>query len=98
MKPKSAKNAKVTARLAAVKRRLPNSRTSSIGTRVRHSAAAKAARSAAVTAKPVSVACEPQPRSGASMIVCTSSPSAIVLSTSPRTSSRGVDGSRLVGT
>lgn len=69
MKPNSAKNAKVTAPLAAVKRRLRNRRTSSIGCAVRCSVRTRAARATTATAAPASVRVLPQPALGASMMV-----------------------------
>ncbi len=55
MKPNRVKNDTVTAPLAALNRRLRNSRTSSIGCAASRSAAMNPASSAAETAKPATV-------------------------------------------
>jgi hypothetical protein len=96
--PKRAKKASAIAPLAAEKRRLRNSRTSSIGVRVRSSQATKPARSDAASAKPARMTGLVQPRSGASMIAATSAPRPRAESRKPPTSSRGASGSRDSGT
>jgi len=69
MKPNRVKKATVTEPLAAVKRRLRNRLTSSIGSRTRSSHAMNAHNSRANNTKPATLCVLPQPRSGASMIV-----------------------------
>ncbi len=88
MKPNRAKNATVTAPLAALNRRLVNSRTSISGSVCRRSHQAKATAAARATPNPVSVRADVHPRSGASMIVYTSAPSITTDSSSPPRSSR----------
>ena len=61
MKPKSVKNATVTAPLAALNRILRNSRTSSIGWAIRRSQPTNTASSTAATAKPARLRALPQP-------------------------------------
>jgi hypothetical protein len=97
-KPKRAKKANVTATLPAVKRRLVNTETSSIGCVRLRSQATKTAAAPAARAKPPVVTGEVQPCSGASMMVNTRVPIARVDRTSPTTSTGGVAGSREVGT
>ena len=67
MTPISAKNTNVTATLAALKRRLRNTLTSSIGWSVRRSQATNSARIAAPPAKAPRIVGLVQPRSGASI-------------------------------
>jgi hypothetical protein len=67
--PNKAKNALVTAPLAAVNRRLVNSLTSSIGWAVRTSCSTKTPRTTAAAMNPTIVRVDAQPRSGASMMV-----------------------------
>ncbi len=69
MNPNNAKNATVTAPLAALNRRLVNRVTSISGSDCRRSHQAKLTAATSVTAKPASVGALAQPRSGASMIV-----------------------------
>ena len=69
MNPNNVKKATDTEALAALKRGLANSRTSSIGTGARRSLMMNAASSTALTANPVIDWVEVQPRSGASMMV-----------------------------
>ena len=69
MKPKRAKKAKVTAPVAAVKRMLANSRTSSMGCVERRSTRTSNPSANTATAKPARVRAVPQPTVGASMIV-----------------------------
>ena len=59
MKPSRVKNDTVTAPLAAVNRMLRNSRTSSIGSAARRSAAMNAASKTAEAANPATVRAEP---------------------------------------
>jgi hypothetical protein len=61
MKPSRVKNATVTAPLAALNRRLRNSRTSSIGCRERCSPMMNAASNAAETANPATLRALPHP-------------------------------------
>ena len=98
MKPKRAKKVIVTAPLAALKRRSRKSVTSSIGWAAARSRTTKATSASAATAKPDSVASEPQPCSGASMIVQVSTPSSTTESARPERSSRGTEASRDSGT
>ena len=67
MTPISAKNTSVTEMLAALKRRLRNTLTSSIGWRQRRSHATNAAKIAAPAPKASMIVALVQPRSGASM-------------------------------
>jgi hypothetical protein len=69
MKPISEKKVIATAPLAALKRALRNSLTSSIGAALRRSKTTKATKSTSATANPPSVRAEVQPSFGASMIV-----------------------------
>ena len=69
MNPARAKNTIVTEPLAAVKRRLRNSPTSSRGSEARRCQPMNAPNSAAAKARPTRVRAESQPRAGASMIV-----------------------------
>ncbi len=69
MNPKSAKNATVTAPLAALNRRLVNRVTSMSGSACRRSHTMKPMKAPRARAKPASVSGEDHPRSGASMIV-----------------------------
>ena len=98
MKPARAKKDTVTARDAAEKRRLRNSRTSSIGCAVRRSCAMNAAVRTVASVNSASVSADAQPRLGASMIANTAVPTASAERTRPGTSSRGASGSREVGT
>jgi hypothetical protein len=86
MNPNSVKNAMVTEMLAAVNRRLANSRTSSMGYWVRRSHATKPPNRITLPRNPAKDAVAPQPRSGASMIVYTSRLMNAADSTSPATS------------
>ena len=74
MTPISAKNTKAIEMLAALKRRLRNTLTSSIGWSVCRSQAMNAAMIAAPAAKPARIIGLPQPRSGASMRAQTTAP------------------------
>ena len=96
--PARAKKIVMIEPLAAEKRRLRNSDTSSIGCARRRSQATNTAVTAAVRANPTTVAGDVQPRSGASMMVNTKVPMATVDRTRPPTSTGGVAGSRDVGT
>src|SRR5215510_1454007 len=98
MNPFRAKNAIATDPLAAVKRGLRNSATSTIGCAVRASAATKAASTATPAASTLMVVVEPQPQLGAWMTPNTSRPIATADSARPRQSTGGVRGSREVGT
>jgi hypothetical protein len=98
MNPDSAKNEIATDPLAAVNRGFRKSLTSSIGDSERRSQATNAASTRAASPNPTSVRVLPQPWFGASMIVYTSSPIAIVESAKPQLSVRGAAGSRDVGT
>ncbi len=98
MKPNRAKKATVTAPEAALNRGSAKSVTSSIGCSARRSRRTNSATSASAPAKPASVAALDQPRSGPSMIVWVSRPSAATDTARPGRSSRGTDGSRDSGT
>ena len=93
-KPNSAKNADVTATLAALKRRLRKMPTGSIGDGVRSSHHTNVASRTAARAKPPIVVGSAQPHSGASMIVNTRVVMAAMERKTPGRSSRGASCSR----
>ena len=88
MKPNSAKNATVTAPLAALNRRLVNSVTSISGSLTRRSHSVKQTPAASAIAKPARVRAEDHPHSGASMMVKTNAPSMTTDRIRPPRSSR----------
>src|SRR6266536_18303 len=98
MNPDSAKNATVTAPLAATNLRFRNKLTSSMGWRRRRSTARNPARIATPAANPAMVRPDPQPASGASMIVKIRAPIPAADMTSPAQSTGGAVGSRDGGT
>src|SRR5437763_15304886 len=98
VKPARQKNAIVIDPLAAVKRRLRNRRTSSIGRDTRRSTLTNAAISASPTANVASAGVEPHPQSGASMRPNTRVPIAALDSTRPYQSMGGTEGSLDDGT
>ncbi len=96
--PIRAKKTNVIERLAALKRGLRNTVTSSIGCGVRRSQAMKVASPARPTAKAARIDGAPQPRSGASITAQTIADRAAIDRPAPATSSLGFSGSRDSGT
>ena len=96
--PISAKNTNVIEMLAALKRRLRNTRTSSIGWSVWRSHAMNAARIAAPPANAARISDSPQPRSGASISAQTIALRPAIERAVPGRSMPGDSGSRDSGT
>src|SRR5882762_199193 len=98
MKPWRAKNEIATTPLAALKRGLEKSDTSSIGWDVRRSTNTKITSSDTPSTRLEIVRTEPQPHPGASITPKTTIATPTLDSRRPATSSGGVSGSREVGT